>query len=313
MSGYYDIIGDIHGYGDALEGLLTTLDYRRTGAVWRHPTRTAVFVGDLIDRGPHQRRVVDTVRAMVEDGAAYCILGNHEYNALAWATERADGRGHLREHHDRHHRQHRAFLDAYAGDAQAYRQALAWFMRLPLWLDLGPLRIVHACWDAATLEALAPALTPKRTLTEHSLHAGADESTATFRHLETVLKGPEMRLPEGVVYHDGEGTRRSRMRVRWWERGPHTLRTAGMVPHAVAQSLPPDRRVDLPVEPYAAEAPPVFFGHYWLSGPPAPLTVNAVCTDYSVAGGGLLAAYRWDGGAVQADGFVAVNQRGVPV
>ena len=48
--------------------------------------------------------------------------------------------------------------------------------------------------------------------------------------------------------------------------------------------------------PYAADAPPVFFGHYWLrADAPAVLAPNVACLDYSVAKGGMLIAYRWDG------------------
>ncbi|RYG77434.1 MAG: metallophosphatase, partial [Alphaproteobacteria bacterium] len=61
-----DIIGDIHGHADRLEGLLLKLGYRQSGGAWRHPQRTAVFVGDLVDRGSQQRRTLETVRAMVE-------------------------------------------------------------------------------------------------------------------------------------------------------------------------------------------------------------------------------------------------------
>jgi len=66
----YDIIGDIHGYADKLEALLSKLGYRGTGGVWRHPDRQAIFVGDFVDLGPAQLRSVDTVRRMVDSGAA---------------------------------------------------------------------------------------------------------------------------------------------------------------------------------------------------------------------------------------------------
>jgi protein phosphatase len=87
--GPFDIIGDVHGCGDELERLLDTLGYvwserppeipglyRR---VYRHPEgRQALFLGDLVDRGP---RILDTyqlVRHMVEAGNALCVPGNHE-------------------------------------------------------------------------------------------------------------------------------------------------------------------------------------------------------------------------------------------
>ena len=81
----YDVIGDIQGHFDKLIGLLSRMGYSEVGGVWRHPERTAVFVGDLIDRGPRQVGVVDLVRGMVEAGAAHCVMGNHEFNALAYS------------------------------------------------------------------------------------------------------------------------------------------------------------------------------------------------------------------------------------
>ena len=53
MSGY-DIIGDVHGEGTKLVGLLTHLGYVKSNGVYRHPQRRAIFVGDLIDRGEEQ-------------------------------------------------------------------------------------------------------------------------------------------------------------------------------------------------------------------------------------------------------------------
>ena len=97
---HYDIIGDLHGHADALEALLRKMDYAPANGAWRHSERTAVFVGDFIDRGPQQRRTVELVRAMVESGAALAVMGNHELNAIAWHTPHPDGSGDfLRPHH----------------------------------------------------------------------------------------------------------------------------------------------------------------------------------------------------------------------
>ncbi len=46
----YDIIGDVHGHADVLVALLRKLGYRERAGAWRHPERTAVFLGDFIDR-----------------------------------------------------------------------------------------------------------------------------------------------------------------------------------------------------------------------------------------------------------------------
>jgi hypothetical protein len=63
------VIGDIHGYADKLVRLLALLGYRERNGAWRHPERHAIFVGDLIDRGPAQVATVSIVRAMVDAGS----------------------------------------------------------------------------------------------------------------------------------------------------------------------------------------------------------------------------------------------------
>ena len=84
----YDVIGDIHGCATELEALLDVLGYERgVDGAYRHQERQAIFVGDLIDRGPDQLRVLQTVKTMVDAGSAQMVLGNHEFNALAYATE----------------------------------------------------------------------------------------------------------------------------------------------------------------------------------------------------------------------------------
>jgi protein phosphatase len=71
----YDLIGDVHGCGSELETLLGRLGWEGT----THPEgRTAVFVGDLVDRGPDTPGVLRRVMAMAEAGSALCVAGNHE-------------------------------------------------------------------------------------------------------------------------------------------------------------------------------------------------------------------------------------------
>ena len=97
--GPFDVIGDVHGCADELEALLAELGYVPTpagkvdplwgDAVYRHPAgRKAIFVGDLVDRGP---RVVDAVRMarnMVQFGSALCVPGNHDMKLLKKLTGR---------------------------------------------------------------------------------------------------------------------------------------------------------------------------------------------------------------------------------
>jgi protein phosphatase len=86
--GPFDVIGDVHGCCDELEQLLAELGYVADGRpgefpdggpVYRHPEgRRAVFVGDLVDRGPRILDTVRLVRNMVEAGSALCVPGNHD-------------------------------------------------------------------------------------------------------------------------------------------------------------------------------------------------------------------------------------------
>ena len=77
--GPFDIIGDVHGCCEELETLLDQLGYRIAGdKVESPPGRKAVFVGDLVDRGPNAPGVLALVMQLVDAGAALCVPGNHD-------------------------------------------------------------------------------------------------------------------------------------------------------------------------------------------------------------------------------------------
>ncbi|MGI5486870.1 polynucleotide kinase-phosphatase [Microtetraspora malaysiensis] len=79
LTGPFDIIGDVHGCRSELEALLRTLGWQVGAAGAVHPEgRTAVFVGDLVDRGPDTPGVLRLVMDMVAAGTALCVSGNHE-------------------------------------------------------------------------------------------------------------------------------------------------------------------------------------------------------------------------------------------
>ncbi|WP_324192789.1 polynucleotide kinase-phosphatase [Nocardia transvalensis] len=89
LTGPFDVIGDVHGCRAELETLLGTLGYRlRHDDGGRpidadHPEgRTAVFVGDLVDRGPDTPGVLRLVMGMVAAGHALCVTGNHEHKLV---------------------------------------------------------------------------------------------------------------------------------------------------------------------------------------------------------------------------------------
>jgi len=90
--GPFDIIGDVHGCFDELHALLVRLGYEiarvdeSKSSAGYHVThregRKAVFVGDLVDRGPKIPEVLRLAMSMVESGAGLCVPGNHDMKLM---------------------------------------------------------------------------------------------------------------------------------------------------------------------------------------------------------------------------------------
>jgi protein phosphatase len=92
--GPFDIIGDVHGCYEELVSLLAKLGYHVAddgGVAPPAEGRTAVFLGDLVDRGPNTPAVLRLVMRMVASGSALCVPGNHE-NKLVRALRGRDVR-----------------------------------------------------------------------------------------------------------------------------------------------------------------------------------------------------------------------------
>jgi hypothetical protein len=75
-----DVIGDIHGCADKLRALLSRLGYEQSGGGYGSADRRAIFVGDLIDRGP----VIEIVAGMLRAGAAQIVMGNFQRSRFSY-------------------------------------------------------------------------------------------------------------------------------------------------------------------------------------------------------------------------------------
>jgi hypothetical protein len=286
----YDLIGDIHGHADALERLLRQLGYSRQKGVLRHPERQAIFLGDFIDRGPKIRETLGIVRPMVDSGAALSVMGNHELNALAFHTAHPEKPGnYLRPHNEKNSHQHAETMrQVPAGELNSY---LNWFRTLPLWLDLDGLRVVHACWDETHIGKISG------RVTNEFLYSACLRTGALFEPVEAIPKGKEAHLPPGATFRDKDGHEQLATRVKWYEPPEgHTYRTYAMASEPIESDLPLPEDVIEAAVPYPEDDKPVFVGHYWLHGSrPELLRQNIACLDWSVAKGGFLCAYRWEG------------------
>jgi protein phosphatase len=146
LAGPFDIIGDVHGCGDELERLLDLLGYsitwgeadgERTVTVTPPQGRMAVFVGDLVDRGPRTPDVLRIAMAMVEAGHALVVEGNHENKLSRWMQGRDIKPAHgLQETIDQ--------LETQSGSFKVKAKAFLNDLRTHYWLDDGRLCVAHA-------------------------------------------------------------------------------------------------------------------------------------------------------------------------
>ena len=305
----YDVIGDIHGHYDYLVGLLSKLGYREHEGVWSHHERQAVFVGDFIDRGPEQWNVLTTVRDMVASGSALAVMGNHEFNSIAYATENPHEPGEMcRRNNDDNKEQHAAFLEQLSPAQQI--EANEWFMTLPLWLELPGLRVVHAFWSDESVELVRSWLGGDRFTKLDQIVEASTKGTAAYQHVELLLKGPEIDISDGRYqfrsFFDKERRQRHKMRVRWWSESHnflHQLFDLNVLSPEVLQAIDASQLVDERDRSYLYTGEtPVIFGHHWRSPRGiedhqlVDFATNAICVDFSAANKGYLVAYQFNEG-----------------
>ena len=145
-SGPFDVIGDVHGCAGELEALLVRLGYHVAwhgapgGAlvtVTPPAGRRAVFVGDLVDRGPRSPDVLRIVMSMVEAGVAFAVPGNHDVKFQRWL----DGKDVKPTHGlDR-------TIAQFEPEPKAFRVSVRTFFKslpLYLWFNGGTLAVAHA-------------------------------------------------------------------------------------------------------------------------------------------------------------------------
>ena len=285
----FDFIGDIHGHADELELLLQKLDYIKTENGYKHSHRKVFFLGDFIDRGPKIRETLQIVKTMIDNGNALSVMGNHEYNAIAYNTKDDYG-NYLREHSARNNAQHRETINQFLGYEEEYKMYIDWFKSLPLFFENEHFRAVHACWDQENIDFLKGKLNEK-SISENDLKDFASPNTQEYRSIEETLKGKELWLPNNIYFFDKDGHQRSEIRVKWWEDpSRHNYRTYGVHFDENIPEVPISKNFKF----YSEEEKPVFFGHYWLQGLPQIIKNNICCLDYSIAKSGKLVAYRFN-------------------
>ncbi|MFC6668850.1 serine/threonine protein phosphatase [Marinobacterium aestuariivivens] len=288
----------MHGCALSLRMLLERLGYSRVAGVYRHPRRQAIFVGDIIDRGPRIRESLHLVRGMVEAGAAQIVMGNHEYNFLCYCTPGRPGSGldYLRSHTPRHHRILKETLAEFAGHPQEQQEVLEWIQGLPLFLEFDEFRVIHACWPAALIERFRREYGGNHISTDF-LHRSVVPQSFECRLMDQALRGTHLKLPNDEVIMSKDGFQRHFFRTRFWVEAPEYYADVVFQPdplpeHVARMRLKASDRRNL--LHYGADEKLLFIGHYWREGEPEPITDNIACLDYSAVKFGKLVAYRHD-------------------
>ncbi len=295
----WDVIGDIHGRLGALDALLRRLGYRERGGAWRHPGRKALFIGDMVDRGSEVGSVLRLVRAMTDAGTACAILGNHEYNVLGHLHDLEHGTSRCRMNPQKISEM-RPSLAAIAADPSFRR----WLIDLPLFAEADGIRFVHAYWGERELETLSG----RRTLPECDWNTSAFDGSKEETAIKRLLKGPELGFPDGIAILSKRGYPQRETRVAWWKPRPEEIRIDDILvkPGEFPAGVLPCARTWGSYEPYPADSPPVFIGHYGYDAFPGLLAANIACVDYGRNSEGTgIGAYRTDIGApLSTDGFI---------
>ncbi len=305
----YDIIGDIHGYSKTLIALLEKLGYENKRGYYAHPNRKVIFVGDFVDRGPDIRGVLSIVKSMIDAKTALSVLGNHEYNAICMNTLDANG-NYLRSHSDKNLRQHKETIDAFRDYPDEWKMYVEWFRELPIFIELPEIRIIHATWDFELIKFIKNRI-PSLCINEQFIQQTNIKGTKEHEAVEILLKGREILLPDKKKYTDKDGTKRRKIRIKWWQDNHNkSYRDVAVNYEDRVSDLIVMDHLLLDHVPYSETEKPIFIGHYWKNGTPHTLSKNVACVDYSVAKESDLVAYRWNGEQTLSDhNFLSVKNQ----
>ena len=189
MSGDTIIIPDIHADFTKLSKILDYLKIHNTkDNHWENPDNLhLIFLGDLIDNGFDNTKVINTVRSLIDANIADCIMGNHELNAIHFYEG-------LRPNSDKNRKQHHTFLDEYGDKPNAWHNAIRWMKSLPVFIETNHFIAIHAYYDRQTITKHG--LESNKPLNENLLLELSNETKHS--DIVSLMKGLELSLPNGL-------------------------------------------------------------------------------------------------------------------
>jgi len=261
-AGPIDIVGDIHGEYEALCALLDELGYAVDGT---HPEgRQLVFVGDFCDRGPNSPAVIKMAQNMIQAGRAHAVLGNHELNLLRDDPKAGSG-WYFAEREGSDEPNYAPFVRATASERGPIKEFL---LRLPLVLERDDIRIVHAAWVDACVDAVR-AIPTGQLLTAFDHWEEQARAQVAEEKLVEAKEQEEKDWPHSLEddrHHPPLLTAHARLDVIEQNQNPIKVLTSGIERETTtpfytsgkwrfAERIPWWDEYDSPI--------PVIFGHYW--------------------------------------------------
>lgn len=291
----YDIIGDVHGYASLLKKLLLQMGYEKTEAGYLHPSRKAVFVGDFVNRGPEIRKTIRIIRRMVENGNAFAILGNHEINAITYYLKEKNGIPLVKAPHKNLLSVFKT-VNQFAERDEEWANHRKWMRELPLYLDFGEIRIVHACWSDEAIQVLNRIEGEGKSRKSIFRKAYKSPKSETGKSISVLTRGMDFRMPGDLKIINNKGVSPRSFRMRWWENpAGKTFEELSFESKFGLPDYTIPAQINSTHTEYPEDSPLVFFGHYCRFNGPHLLKPNVCCVDSCVTGTKTLTAYRWSG------------------
>ncbi len=290
----YDIIGDVHGHATLLKKLLLKLGYKKSREGYAHAERKAIFAGDFINRGPEIKKTIRIIRSMTEGGNALAILGNHEINAIIYNLRFK--KIPLIKNPNKNFLAIFKTIRQFSGSEEEFLGHLKWMRTLPLFLDMGDFRVVHACWHQPAIDYVKGNIPEGKIPKDVFRDIYKNPKSEMGQSIWTLTKGVDFQLPGDLKIINNKGVAPRSFRMRWWEKPEGktfeemSFESKYSLPHyTIPGQLIAGNYV------YPEDAPIVFFGHYSRENGPFVVKPNICCLDSCVYNNDKLIGYRWGG------------------
>ena len=291
----YDIIGDVHGQAALLKKLLLKLGYEKSENGYFHAKRKAIFVGDFINRGPEIRKTIRLIRKMVKNGNAFAILGNHEINAILFHLKDKSGKPLIKESRKNYLSLFKT-INEFSTYPDEWEKHLQWMRRLPLFLELKGIRIVHACWSDSAVEVVKLALNEERGRKSIFREYYKNPKSELSKSINILTKGINLTMPGDLKVVNNKGVVPREFRLCWWKNPDgKTFREMSFESKYKLPAYTVPKEIIPETFFYSENEPIIFFGHYCRANGPHIINTNLCCVDSCVSGAKLLTAYSWNG------------------